>query len=325
MVGLWDPKKPVRMIKRPVTCPVALRSIEIRSRALEKIFVMTNEASSLLPGTSLEVYCFLIGSKKGYVEDILIPPQIVQPTAIEISGTGLIEVSDQVARLEDKAILGWAHSHGDMPVFSSQIDDINHETVLNDTFNIKVIDGYELKYIYSITVNLKREIFPLVITQYPCGGLITRKGVIDLIDEKSLSQKVKDKVSEEVRQKVSISQEFRQRQTQRSPAERKFMPSEMGSTNWDLGVLSSQPGRFDEITKLEELKSLLERFDPAIFENNFVQENVDKFLRQKFGKAKIDDETVQLLDEFGAFFKEEVIYRTKKGKKQGRKLGESLA
>ncbi|MFX1254080.1 MAG: hypothetical protein ACFFCZ_20875 [Promethearchaeota archaeon] len=323
MVGIWDPNKPMRTVKRPVTCPVALKVIEIKSQAMEKIFVMSEAVSTLLPGTSLEVYCFLIGSRKGYVEDILIPPQIVQPTGVEISGSHLIEVSDQVARLDDKAVLGWAHSHGRMPAFSSQIDDVNHETILNETFNLKIIDDYELKYIYSITVNLKREIYPLVLTQYPCGALVARRAVIDIIDESPLSKRAKTQIEREITQKVEISQDFQYRNAQR-PSEI-GTPVGMGSANWHLGVMGSHPGRFDEISKLEELKSLLERFDPAIFEGDFIQENVDKFLRKKFGKAKIDDETVELLDEFGSFLQEEVIYRTKKGKKQGRKLGESLS
>ncbi|MFX0096082.1 MAG: hypothetical protein ACFFBD_30365, partial [Candidatus Hodarchaeota archaeon] len=206
MVNLWSPNEPIRTIRKSKSCPAALRIIPITRMAIEKIFILAQRVSQLMR-SHLEVYCFLIGNDEGIVEDILIPPQHVSHSFVEIPEAALDAVALSVKEIRsDYKILGWAHSHANFSVFSSGTDDRNHQTVLNQTLNLKLVNGTELKYAYGITVNEAREVYPVIITQYPCGTVIQRQGVLEIIESSNLQGRNKAKVtSEKDSEKTQIS------------------------------------------------------------------------------------------------------------------------
>ncbi|MFX1532749.1 MAG: hypothetical protein ACFFDI_00795 [Promethearchaeota archaeon] len=197
MTSLWSPKETIKTIQQSKSCPAALRVIPITRRAIEKTFILAQRISHLMK-SHVEVYCFLLGDKEGVVRDILIPPQEVYHSFVEIPEEALEAVALSVKEIEPNyQILGWAHSHANFSVFSSGTDDQNHRTILNQTLNLKTVNGIELKYAYGITVNEAREVYPVIITQYPCGTVIQRKGVLEIIEPEELLEKTTTKTIKE--------------------------------------------------------------------------------------------------------------------------------
>ncbi|MFX1253442.1 MAG: hypothetical protein ACFFCZ_17670 [Promethearchaeota archaeon] len=193
MTSLWNPKETITTLQQSKSCPAALRIIPITRSAIEKTFILAQRISHLLK-SHVEVYCFLLGDKEGIVRDILIPPQEVHHSFVEIPEEALEEVALSVREIQPNyQILGWAHSHANFSVFSSGTDDQNHRTILNQTLNLKVVNGIELKYAYGITVNEAREVYPVIITQYPCGTVIQRKGVLEIVEPDELLEKTTTK------------------------------------------------------------------------------------------------------------------------------------
>ncbi|MFX0061032.1 MAG: hypothetical protein ACFFC7_02520 [Candidatus Hermodarchaeota archaeon] len=198
MTSLWSPKDNITTIQQSKSCPAALRIIPITRRAIEKTFILAQRISHLMK-RHVEVYCFLLGDKEGVVRDILIPPQEVYHSFVEIPEEALEAVALSVNKIDSNyQVLGWAHSHANFSVFSSGTDDQNHRTILNQTLNLKVVNGIELKYAYGITVNEAREVYPVIITQYPCGTVIQRKGVLEIVEPDELLEKTTTKTIKEL-------------------------------------------------------------------------------------------------------------------------------
>ena len=128
----------------------------------------------------LEVYCYVLTDSDklspntpARITEIYIPYHSLSETSVNVTEEGVLEVQ-QYIRETNKILLGWAHSHGHFKVYSSKTDDINHETLLNDTSNIIKINNFNLKYVYGITINDNAGKYGKIITQYPCGNKIHR-------------------------------------------------------------------------------------------------------------------------------------------------------
>ncbi|MFX0062520.1 MAG: hypothetical protein ACFFC7_10065 [Candidatus Hermodarchaeota archaeon] len=199
----------IETVKEPHSCPLVLREIKIHKSTLEKIFILAEETPEVLQ-QSLEVYCFLVGnSEEAIVTDILIPKQRVSYASIDIDGAALVELSETVKTMgEGMAILGWAHSHANFTVFSSHRDNQNHNTILNQTNNILIKNNQNLKYMFSITVNERRETFGVILVQYPCGLVLQRnKARISIIEDKLEDtdiEEMRNIISQAIEERVEI-------------------------------------------------------------------------------------------------------------------------
>ncbi|MHA1751350.1 MAG: hypothetical protein ACTSYZ_03185 [Candidatus Helarchaeota archaeon] len=194
----------IKIKREPDNCPVALKKIKITDNALKKLFLMAKAVNEHLGGY-YEVYCLLLG-EDDIIEDIYIPEQEAGTTSVNVSEDNLIKIINNIDSLEiTKKILGWGHSHGNFSVFSSYTDDQNHLTILNQTSNFVKINNQEIKFAYGLTVNVKKEIFGIVISQYTCGAIFQRKGNFiylrnqDSFDEFSEYNNILDIVKKRVR------------------------------------------------------------------------------------------------------------------------------
>ncbi|QEE15638.1 hypothetical protein DSAG12_01464 [Promethearchaeum syntrophicum] len=169
-----------------IECPPAIDAIPWTEKAFSDVILMAkaiNEISIEKFGhdsKKLEVYCYVLTDfnrltpkTPARITEIYIPFHSLSETSVKVSEEGVLEVQ-QYIKENNKILLGWAHSHGHFKVYSSKTDEINHETLLNDTSNIIKIKNFNLKYVYGITINANSEKYGVIITQYPCGNKIHR-------------------------------------------------------------------------------------------------------------------------------------------------------
>lgn len=162
-------------------CPPPITQIKITRKAFTDLILMSRAANYMserrwgVNSPKMEIFCYVLCDDINYNEsapepitEIYIPQHTATETSVEVSSENILEVQKYIKK-HKKRILGWAHSHGHFEVYSSKIDDQNHQTLLMDTSNILFLNNYHLKYIYGITVNDQGDRFGVVLTQYPCG------------------------------------------------------------------------------------------------------------------------------------------------------------
>jgi len=157
-----------------------LSTIMITRSALEKMFILA-EQITVIAHRPLEVYSLSIG-QMGVISDILIPPQRVTYTSIFIEPLAILGLKPLI-QANQWDILGWNHSHADFGVFFSHTDRKNQCIVLSETTNYQVLGETRIKYCYGMTVNLQREVFGMVSTQYPSGKVIHTPAKLNLQEE----------------------------------------------------------------------------------------------------------------------------------------------
>ena len=197
----------ITTIEDPDFCPAAMRELRISDGALEKIYTMA-EIVVELANKGYEAYCLLLGTEDGLVEDILIPEQEVTAYSVDISTDSLLKVADEIDELDTNLqVLGWAHSHHSMMAFSSSTDDDNHKTILNQTNNIRQINGKKTKYMYGLTVSLEpRDNYGVLTSQFECGATLQREATV-IIDEQESSldsKKLRTQLKKEIKEKVTF-------------------------------------------------------------------------------------------------------------------------
>ncbi len=203
----------ISTIEDPAFCSAAMRELMISDIALEKIYTMA-EIVVDLANKGYEAYCLLLGNENGLVEDILIPEQEVTSYSVDISNDSLLKVADEIDELDTGLqVLGWAHSHHTMMAFSSSTDDDNHKTILNQTNNIRQINGKKTKYMYGLTVSLEpRDNYGVVTSQFECGATLQREAIVIIeeqeeefpLDSKKLLAKIKKELKKEIKKKVTF-------------------------------------------------------------------------------------------------------------------------
>lgn len=182
IVRSLDDLSSIEVKKEPENCPIALKEIKITKSALEKLFLMADAVNDHLGGM-YEVYCLLLGDD-GVIEDIFIPKQEAGTASVNVSEDNLINIIEELSNMEtDKKVIGWGHSHGNFSVFSSSTDDDNHITLLNQTSNYIEKNKQDIKFAYGLTVNIKKDKFGIVISQYTCGAVFQRKGFFTVLEE----------------------------------------------------------------------------------------------------------------------------------------------
>ncbi|WP_457557692.1 hypothetical protein [Candidatus Harpocratesius sp.] len=163
-----------------IDSPPKFENVYITAKAFDEIIMLAtavNEISKDRWGpdsAKLEVYCYVLGdklpnipTKPQTITGIYIPYHNASEVNVVVPEAGILEVKEYIEQME-KVVLGWAHSHGHYKVYSSETDEINHLTLLQDTFNYTVFNSFRLKYIYGITVNDKGDHIGVILTQYPC-------------------------------------------------------------------------------------------------------------------------------------------------------------
>lgn len=169
-----------------IECPPAIDTISWTRKAFSDVILMAkaiNEISIEKFGEDskkLEVYCYILtdsdkisSNMPARITEIYIPYHSLSETSVNVSEEGILEVQKYIKE-NNKILLGWAHSHGHFKVYSSKTDEINHKTLLNDTFNIIERNHFDIKYVYGVTINEESEKYGVILTQYPCGNLIHR-------------------------------------------------------------------------------------------------------------------------------------------------------
>ena len=183
-----------------MVCPPPLDKIRITKRAFTDLILLSkavNEYAKQKWGQDtpkLEIYCYVLTDSKDYnkeeqaiIKEIYIPHHKASETSVKVNPEDILEVKRYI-ETNEKVILGWAHSHGHFDVYSSKIDEENHQKLLMDTGNIielhatdppsgaraNIIEKYSRKFSYGITINDQKERFGVILTQYPCG-IIQRK------------------------------------------------------------------------------------------------------------------------------------------------------
>ncbi|MCF2141578.1 MAG: hypothetical protein K9W44_16105 [Candidatus Lokiarchaeota archaeon] len=163
-----------------IDSPPKFENIFITAKAFDEIIMLAtavNEISKDRWGpdsAKLEVYCYVLGDKlpktprkPQTITGIYIPYHNASEVNVVVPEAGILEVKKYIEQME-KVVLGWAHSHGHYKVYSSETDEVNHLTLLHDTFNYAESNSFRLKYIYGITVNDKGDHMGVILTQFPC-------------------------------------------------------------------------------------------------------------------------------------------------------------
>jgi hypothetical protein len=178
-------------------CPQPITKIRITRKALSEMFLMAkaiNEIAHETLGpnaTELEIHCYCIGDnpagpekEPGIINGIFIPTQELSETSVKVSEDGIREAMLFIKQ-NNKRILGWSHSHGHFEVYSSETDDVNHETILNDTNNyiyVKNQSGvFRLKYAYGMTVVERGDFMGIVVSKNACGTMHMIQAEFDII------------------------------------------------------------------------------------------------------------------------------------------------
>lgn len=209
LLGLEDKKSdsshisPLR--ESPHICPPPLDTIKITRLALEKMFILAQEIFHVFE-TPLEAYCLCIGHEDT-IDDILIPRQRVAFTSVHIDPHDLLEIAPLI-REKQLNILGWSHSHANFSVFFSGTDDRNQNVLLTETSNYDVLNQMKIKFVYGMTVNVMRDIFGMVSTQYSCNRIEHVQAKIQILDtlpEKLQLGKIKEEIRNEILAKVETS------------------------------------------------------------------------------------------------------------------------
>lgn len=164
-------------------CPPPIKTVKITKKAITDLILMSRAVNALsirrwgANSPKMEVFCYVLcdtseinENTPAIITDILIPRHNASEASVEVSEKNILEIQRYIKK-HKKTILGWAHSHGQFEVFSSKIDEKNHQTLLMDTNNIIEIKPFHVKYIYGITVNDKGERFGVILTQFPCGHI----------------------------------------------------------------------------------------------------------------------------------------------------------
>ncbi len=164
-------------------CPHGLEQIPITRKAFQDMILVAkgiNEISKERWGRNsekLEVYMYCFADKEDIdpetpsrISSIYIPYHTAAEARVDVSEQGILEVKNYIEKT-GKVLLGWSHSHGHFEVYSSQTDEINHQTLLNETSNYLDIPPFQLKYIYGITINDEAQRYGVILTNYPCGHI----------------------------------------------------------------------------------------------------------------------------------------------------------
>ena len=166
-----------------IQCPPGPTKILFTQKAFEEVIMLAkaiNEISKEKWGDlseKLEVFCYVLtdpteiqADRPSRISGIYIPFHEASETRVHVSETGLLDVQRYLKKT-NKVLLGWAHSHGHFDAYSSGTDEIQHQTILNDTSNFIEIGKFRLKYAYGITVVESGERFGVILSQYPCGHI----------------------------------------------------------------------------------------------------------------------------------------------------------
>ena len=178
-------------------CPQPITKIRTTRKALTEMFLMARAINEIAHeelgpnATDLEIHCYCIGDipsgpekEPGIINGIFIPTQELSETSVKVSEDGIREAMLYIKE-HNKRILGWSHSHGHFEVYSSETDDINHETILNDTNNyiyIKNQSGvFRIKYAYGMTVVERGDFMGIVVSKNSCGNIHMIEAEFDII------------------------------------------------------------------------------------------------------------------------------------------------
>jgi proteasome lid subunit RPN8/RPN11 len=266
-----------------MVCPPPLDKIRITRRAFTDLILLSkavNEYAKQKWGKEtpkLEIYCYVLTDSKDYhkeeqaiIKGIYIPHHKASETSVEVNPEDILEVKRYI-EISKKVILGWAHSHGHFEVYSSKIDEENHQRLLMDTGNIIEIDSYPQKYAYGITINDQEDRFGVILTQYPCG-IIQRK-----VDEQfeisgkpySLSEKKKryKEMLEAVQDRVNLIEPI----PDKSFAELKMSLSEEFLTEFIHNLRRAKILLYDKLpknmeNKFPELQKTIQSYDDLLLD-----------------------------------------------------------
>jgi len=190
-----------------IVCPPPIDTIKITRLALEKMFILAQEIFHVFD-TPLEAYCLCVGHDH-IIEDILIPRQRVSFASVHIEPQNLLEIAP-IIRKNQLTILGWSHSHANFSVFFSGTDDHNQNVLLTETSNYRILNQMKVKYVYGMTVNVMRDMFGMITTQYSCNRIEHTRAKIQIVnslpDKQQLSE-IREEIHDEILAKVETSQD----------------------------------------------------------------------------------------------------------------------
>ena len=192
---------------------MALKIIPIEKFALEKLFMVAEETTTVCK-RDLESYAYLMGDEEtGVVKDILIPKQRVSGAYVSINEVHVLEIKQFIEEYQKNkkirlSVLGWGHSHANMSVFFSGTDNNNQKTIFTGTSNYKYLPespNTRVKYCYGMTVNLRRQTYGEITTQFPDTSLHTIQSNFNIIgdypkdwDEGALRKNIRNELEDKV-------------------------------------------------------------------------------------------------------------------------------
>ncbi len=164
-------------------CPPGISTIPLTRKAFEDMILVAKAINAISKerwgkrSEKLEVfmYCFaepdeIRSGEPARISSIYIPYHQASESRVDVNEPGILDVKKYIEKT-GKILLGWSHSHGHFKVYSSHTDEINHQTLLNETSNYLKIVPFQLKYIYGITINDEGQKYGVILTHYPCGHL----------------------------------------------------------------------------------------------------------------------------------------------------------
>jgi len=176
-------------LKSTEACPASMSQVFMTKQSLERLFIQTEEVVNmhLEKHGYLETMAFLVSDRDDNVINHTIVPYHVMHRGyceipVDTEQTKLKELIKNINRDREKKyrVIGWGHSHPDFNAFSSGTDDNEHRTVLSQAGVYDKIDEEcpscgtivvhrSIRYAVGLTVNLNRDIYAVVITNYNCG------------------------------------------------------------------------------------------------------------------------------------------------------------
>ena len=288
-----------------IECPPPIEIIPWTKKAFTDVILMANAINEISiekfgeDSKKLEVYCYVLTDSEkitlnepARITEIYIPYHSLSETSVNVSEEGILEVQKYI-RENNKTLLGWAHSHGHFKVYSSETDENNHKTLLNDTSNIIKRKNFNLKYVYGITINDEAEKYGVILTQYPCGNVIHR------VDQKFDIQGDEFDNSQKKARYAEIKRILESRTSISPPNPEKSLDDMINELKDELEIEFTQKLRksknllFDELPDdfdeyFEQIQSILQKYDNLILDSteetfNSISEKLLKSIN-KFNK-----------------------------------------
>ncbi|MHA1776708.1 MAG: hypothetical protein DRO88_03900 [Promethearchaeia archaeon] len=267
-----------------INSPAKINRVYITAKAFDEIIMLAtavNEISKDRWGpdsAKLEVYCYVLGEKQEFphdkpqiITDIYIPYHQASETNVVVPEEGILEVKDYIEE-HQKVVLGWAHSHGHYEVYSSETDEVNHLTLLQDTSNFAIIGGFRIKYIYGITVNDKGTHLGVILTQFPCQHIQRAEDHQFEIIGESYTKEEYIKKYKEIKAMLIDRVNVKQPETVYSEAEQIHHINEELLTNFAIKMRKAKNILFERIPEdldgnFNEIQQVLKEYDTLLLDS----------------------------------------------------------